>query len=120
MAGRLQLSFPSTFLYYSRVRRTISPLFAAAIETVDGPGLLDQARAFVALRVKRTDSGAALSQRTGLADADQAFYFYNGKMVVDGVDGNALKQFGQASFRVVAVHDHVVDVPEGVDAFLDG
>src|SRR5882757_1171966 len=57
-------------------------------------GRLDKARTFVALRVKRTDSGAALSQRTGLADADRAFYFYNGKMVVDGVEGNALKQFG--------------------------
>ena len=83
-------------------------------------GRLDKTRAFLALRVKRTDSGAALSQRTGVADADQAFYFYNGKMVVDGVDGNALKQFGSASFRVVTVHDHVVDVPEEVDAFLDG
>jgi len=82
-------------------------------------GKLDKERAFLLLRTKRTDGGAALSARSGLPDADQALYIYNGKMVVDGVDGNELKQFGSASFRVVTVHDHVVDVPSGNDAYLD-
>ncbi len=82
-------------------------------------GKLDKQHAFLLLRVKRTDKGAELSKRTGLADADQTFYVYNGKMVADGVDGNVLKQVGDASFRVVTVRDHVVDVPAGTDAFLD-
>jgi hypothetical protein len=80
---------------------------------------LDKGHTFLVLRVARTDRGAALSARSGLPDADQALYIYNGKMVVDGVDGNDLKQFGSASFRVVTVHDHVVDVPSGNDAYLD-
>jgi hypothetical protein len=82
-------------------------------------GKLDKQRAFVLLRVKRTDQGAALSKLTGLPDADQVLYVYNGRMVVDGVDGNELKQIGQGSFRVVAVHDHVVDAPPSIDDFLE-
>ena len=82
-------------------------------------GKLDRQRTFLLLRIQRTDLGAALSARSGLPDADQALYIYNGKMVVDGVDGNELKQFGAASFRVVTVHDHVVDVPSENDAYLD-
>jgi hypothetical protein len=82
-------------------------------------GHLDKQRAFLMLRTKSTDRGEKLSQRSGLADADQVLYVYNGKMVVDGVDGNELKQFGSASFRIITVHDHVVDVPDEVDAFLD-
>lgn len=81
-------------------------------------GKLDKQHSFVVLRVKRTDQGAALSKRTGLPDADQVLYIYNGKMVVDGVDGNELKQVGEASLRVVTVHDHVVDAPPSIDAFL--
>jgi hypothetical protein len=82
-------------------------------------GKLDQKRSLLALRVTRTDQGAALSARSGLPDADQALYIYNGKMVIDGVDGNDLKQFGAASFRLVSVRDHVVDVPSENDAYLD-
>jgi len=82
-------------------------------------GKLDKQHAFLLLRNQRTDLGAQLSARSGLADADQALYIYNGKMVVDGVDGNELRQFGQASFRVVTVHDHVVDVPAENDAYLN-
>jgi hypothetical protein len=81
-------------------------------------GQIDKKHAFLGLRVTPTDRGAALSRRTGLPDADSAFYIYNGKMVVDGVDGNELKHFGTDSYRVITVHDHVVDVPEEVDAIL--
>jgi hypothetical protein len=82
-------------------------------------GRLDKERTLLALRTKATASGEKLSQRSGLADADQVLYIYNGKMVVDTVEDNELKQFGTAAFRLVTVHDHVVDVPSGVDAFLD-
>jgi len=81
-------------------------------------GQIDKKHALLALRVTPTALGMALSRRTGLPDADQAFYIYNGKMVVDGVDGNELKHFGTDDYRVVTVHDHVVDVPDQVDPFL--
>ncbi|HVT50514.1 MAG TPA: hypothetical protein VHE77_03025 [Dongiaceae bacterium] len=92
---------------------------AVSLDDLLADKLDKQQHAFVLLRVKRTDQGAALSQRSGLPDADQVLYVYNGKMVVDGVDGNTLKQIGTASFRIVTVRDHVVDVPPGTDAFLD-
>lgn len=91
---------------------------AAAIDDLTA-GRLAKEHGYLLLRIKPTADGAALSKRTGLDDADKVFYMYNGKMVVDAIDGNELRHVGNDDFRILKVRDHVVDVPKEIGAWLD-
>jgi len=91
---------------------------AAAIDDLTA-GRLAKDHGYLLLRVKTTADGAALSKRTGLDDAAETFYVYNGKMVVDAIDGNELRHVGADDFRILKVRDHVVDVPKEMGPWLD-